>query len=94
MKWPIHQQPSNAPLFVRVRRGAVMSVPGRRVFFCCCLLLFAALGYLPVAERKRGERLGFDTFSAKLELWLWQQQDPCTGTFQISLILGKRINNV
>lgn len=85
MKWPIHQQPSNAPLFVRVRRGAVMSVPGLRGF-CCCLFF-----WLPACDREK-ERFGFDTFSAELELW--QQQDPCTGTFQISLILGKRINNV
>lgn len=72
-----------------------MSVPGRRVFLLLLFVFFfGALGYLPVAERKRGERFGFDTFSAKLELESWQQQDPCTGTFQISLILGKRMNNV
>lgn len=94
MKWPIHQQPSNAPLFVRVRRGAVMSVPGLRVFFVVVWFFFLVLLATCLWPRERGERFGFDRFSAKLELELWQQQDPCTETLQISLILGKRINNV
>lgn len=72
-----------------------MSVPGLRVVLLLFVLFFfGALGYLPVTERKRGERFRFDRFSAKLELQLWQQQDPCMGTLQISLILAKRINNV
>lgn len=63
-------------------------------FFCCCLLFFLVLLATCLWPRERGERFGFDRFSAMLELELWQQQDPCTETLQISLISGKRINNV
>lgn len=80
----------HAPLFIRVRHGAVMSVPSLRGFFCVC-----ALGYLPVTKRKRGERFHFDRFSAELG-WSCDSNKSSVWEPQVSLffiiIIKQKIN--